>query len=473
MRRLASVSVASVGLLCCGWGISAAQDLTGASNPGASADGQAGTLEVPAAALRDERRTPIVRAVESVAPATVNITSKQRVRRRGHPFFRGDPFFEEYFERFNPQPRERQSLGTGVILSPERYVLTNEHVLAGASEILVTLADGREFPGELIGADPETDLAVVRIDKDGDEKLPTAPLGRSDDLMIGETVLAIGNPFGLGHTVTTGVLSATNRSVRTQSDEYHGFIQTDASINPGNSGGPLVNIHGEVIGINTAIFRDAEGIGFAIPIERARRIASELIEHGEVIPVWLGLRLQRLTDELREGLEVKTRFGAVVSHVFDESPAARGGLRRGDVIVALDATPIKQPRSYFKLLRSLPEGSEAKLAVEREGTKLDITVTTEPFPSQRSDELAQILLGLSVGVAEQNNAGLMITEVAKRSPADRIGIQPGDRILKVDQARIETREDFQRAVTQLRGRGQVLLLVQRGRTGYHVTLGLS
>jgi len=162
-----------------------------------------------------------------------------------------------------------------------------------------------------------------------------------------------------------------------------------------------------------------------------------------------------------------------VSHVFDESPAARGGLRRGDVIVALDATPIKQPRSYFKLLRSLPEGSEAKLAVEREGTKLDITVTTEPFPSQRSDELAQILLGLSVGVAEQNNAGLMITEVAKRSPADRIGIQPGDRILKVDQARIETREDFQRAVTQLRGRGQVLLLVQRGRTGYHVTLGLS
>ena len=420
---------------------------------------------------REARRTPVVRAVESVAPATVNITSKQRVRRRGHPFFRGDPFFEEFFERFNPQPRERQSLGTGVILAPEQYVLTNEHVLAGASEILITFADGREFAGELIGADPETDLAVVKIDTD--ERLPTAPAGRSDDLMIGESVLAIGNPFGLGHTVTTGVLSALNRSVRTQGDEYHGFIQTDASINPGNSGGPLVNIHGEVIGINTAIFRDAEGIGFAIPIERARRIASELVTHGEVIPVWLGLRLQRLTEELREGLEVKTRFGAVVSHVFEESPAARSGLRRGDVIVALDATPIKRPSSYFKLLRSLPEGSEARLAVEREGTKLDLTVKTEAFPSQRSDELAQILLGLSVGVAEQNSSGLLITEVVKRSPADRIGIQPGDRILKVDQARIGSREDFQRAVTELRGRGQVLLLVQRGRTGYHVTLGLS
>ena len=422
------------------------------------------------AAERNARRTPIVRAVERVAPATVNITSKQLVRRRGHPFFQGDPFFEEFFDRFNPQ-RERQSLGTGVILAPDQVVLTNEHVLAGASEITVTLSDGRDYAGELIGADPETDLAVVAIQTD--EKLPTAPLGDSDDLLIGETVLAIGNPFGLGHTVTTGVLSATNRSVRSNRDEYHGFIQTDASINPGNSGGPLVNINGEVIGINTAIFRDAEGIGFAIPINRARRISEELIQHGEVIPVWLGLRLQRLTEELRQGLEVKSRFGAVVSHVFDDSPAARGGLRRGDVIVALDATPIKQPGSYFKLLRGLPEGSEAQLAVEREGQKLDVSVKTEAFPSERSEELAQILLGLSVGVGEENNPGLLITEVVRRSPADRIGIKPGDRLLKMDQARIETRDDFQRAVTQLRGRRQVLLLVQRGRAGYHVTLGLS
>ena len=213
-----------------------------------------GSAAAPAAAASDARRTPVVLAVQRVVPATVNITTTQQVHRRVNPFFRGDPFFEEFFGMFlDPRPSTHQTLGTGVIIGSERHVLTNQHVLAGASEIRVTLADGREFEGELLGSDPETDLAVLAIGTD--EELPVAPLGDSEDLLIGETVIAIGNPFGLGHTVTTGVLSATNRSIRSARGEFHGFLQTDASINPGNSGGPLVNIEGDVIGINTAIIR--------------------------------------------------------------------------------------------------------------------------------------------------------------------------------------------------------------------------
>jgi serine protease Do len=239
------------------------------------------------------RRTPVVEAVERVAPATVNITTEARVSRPvSGPFGRQDPFFDRFFEPFRQDVTE-QMLGTGAIVDQRGYVLTNEHVLAGADKIWVTLADGREFPGVVVGADPDNDLAVIKIESA--DKLPTAQLAADNPLMIGETVIAIGNPFGLNHTVTTGVLSATNRSFRAGETEYHGFLQTDASINPGNSGGPLLNLDGEVIGINTAIFREAEGIGFAIPIERAKRIMDDLIAYGEVVPVWLGLRPVELT----------------------------------------------------------------------------------------------------------------------------------------------------------------------------------
>ncbi len=396
-----------------------------------------------------------------------------------NPFFRGDPFFEEFFGMFlHPRPSTRQSLGTGVIIGPERHVLTNQHVLAGATEIRVTLSDGREFAGEQLGADPETDLAVVRLKTE--EELPAAPLGESDDLLIGETVIAIGNPFGLGHTVTMGVLSAINRSIRSGEGEYHGFLQTDASINPGNSGGPLVNIEGAVIGINTAIIRDAEGIGFAIPIDRARRIADELIRHGELIPVWLGLRLQDLTPRLREALDVEARSGALVAHLFDDSPAERAGLRRGDVVLELDGTRLQSARNYFEVLRGLTEGAVATMRIERDRELRELRIEAQSFPEGRADELAEILIGVSVAEPDPALAGrlgaeggMLVRQVVKESPAARVGILPGDLILKMDQARIGGREDFLRAVSRLRGRRQVLLLVQRGRRGYHVTLGIS
>ncbi len=417
------------------------------------------------------RRTPVVDAVERNAPATVNITTTQEIRRRSNPFFRTDPFFDDFFGRFpDPRPRHRPNLGSGVIIDHDGHVLTNAHVLAASTEIRVTLADGREFEGELIGTDPATDLAVLRVLSD--ESLPAARLGSSDDLMIGETVIAIGNPFGLHHSVTTGVLSATNRSIRARDREFRGFLQTDASINPGNSGGPLLNLDGEVIGINTAILDRSEGIGFAIPIDRAMRIVDDLIRHGEVFPVWLGIRLQELNPPLRRAFEVTSPHGVLVSHVFSDAPAGRAGVQVGDAIVELNGDPLDSVRAYFQLLATLTEGDAARLVVERGGTRRSFQLQGAAFPEHRSGELAQVLLGFSVGAASPGG-GLVLEEVAKRGPAGQIGLRNGDVLLKVDREIVGDRTTFHRVVARLRGRSSTLLLVRRGRTGYHVTLELS
>jgi serine protease Do len=442
----------------------------------------AAALALPGAARADSesRRSPVVRAVERVAPATVNITSTQEVRRT-NPFFRGDPFFEEFFRQFaDPRPSRVQSLGTGVLIDPEGLILTNQHVLAGATEIRVTLADGRELDGEVIGADAETDLAVLRVKADA--PLPVAPLGSSDDVLIGETVIAIGNPFGLSQTVTTGVLSAVNRTIRAEDREYHGFLQTDASINPGNSGGPLLNIDGEVIGINTAIFRGAEGIGFAIPIRRALRIVDDLVRHGEVIPVWIGVRLQELTPALREAFRTRAPAGVLVTHVFAGSPAAREGLRRGDVLTAIDGAPIPTPQSFYQVLRGLTQGDPARLSIERDGEPRTLTTRPEAFPIERADELAQILLGIEVEPMTAREAralglaaprGMVIRNVVPQGAADSLGVRPGDVLLRVDQEPVNDLAGFRRAMTRLRGRDRTLLLVQRGRNGYYLPLELS
>jgi len=233
------------------------------------------------------RKTPVVIAVSKVSPAVVNISSEYQLRNRPNPFgFDLDPFFDNFFKDFFdpyvPRQQKRYSLGSGVIIDGKRgYILTNSHVVEKTTKIKITLKDGRQFDGHLVGADPDSDLAVVKIESDN--PLPSIKMGNSDDLMIGETVIAIGNPFGFSHTVTTGVISALGRSIRTSDTIYRDFIQTDASINPGNSGGPLLNINGELIGINTAIYAKAQGIGFAIPINKARRIIKDLIRFGEVI----------------------------------------------------------------------------------------------------------------------------------------------------------------------------------------------
>ena len=270
------------------------------------------------------RENAIVRAVREVSPAVVNISTSKFVERGVNPFFpwENDDLFNRFFRDFF-EPRRRQyvqkSLGSGVIIdSTHKYILTNHHVIVRASKIVITLANQKEFEARVVGTDPESDLAVLKIETDS--AIPAITMGGSDDLMIGETVIAIGNPFGLSHTVTTGVISALNRSVRTQTGVYHNFIQIDASINPGNSGGPLLNINGELIGINTAIYSGAEGIGFAIPIDRAKGIVNDLINYGRVHTAWLGIMVQDIDENLVNYFHLPVDYGALITEIMAGSP---------------------------------------------------------------------------------------------------------------------------------------------------------
>ena len=434
----------------------------------------------PARASRETRRTPVVAAVESAGPATVNITSTQVVVDQANPFMRGDPIFDEFFSRFmNPRASTAQSLGTGVIINRDGFVLTNEHVLAGATQIRVGLSDGRQFDAELIGGDPESDLAVVKV-KTG-EPLPTPKLGDSDDVMIGESVIAIGNPFGLNSTVTTGVLSAVNRSIRGDGREYHGFLQTDASINPGNSGGPLLNMDGEVIGINTAILGNAQGIGFAIPINRARRIVEDLIRHGEVQPAWLGVFLQELTPALRDAMGSAQSSGVLVSNVFAGTPAAAAGVQRGDIVTSLEGSAVHSRREFYEISRGLTVGGRAKLGLDRSGKKLELELAAEKFPEARADELAQVLLGLDLAdrtpaLAQKYglsaDRGLVVQHVVPHSAAQERGIRPGDLILQLGQDRVDDRGALRKAIPKILGQDGVVVVVQRGRSFGSVMLEL-
>jgi serine protease Do len=426
----------------------------------------------PAArADRESRRTPVVAAVESATPATVNITSTQVVVDQANPFLRGDPLFDEFFRRFmNPRASTAQSLGTGVIITKDGFVLTNEHVLAGATQIRVTLSDGRQFDAELVGGDPASDLAVVRIKTQ--DPLPTPKLGDSDDVMIGESVIAIGNPFGLNSTVTTGVLSATNRSIRGDGREYHGFLQTDASINPGNSGGPLLNMDGEVIGINTAILGNAQGIGFAIPINRARRIVNDLIAHGEVQATWFGIWLQELTPALRDAMGSDQATGVLVSTVFEGTPAAAAGVQRGDILTSLDGSPVHSRREFYEISRSITTGDRARVSLDRSGRKLTLELEAAPFPEARADELAQVLLGLDLAERTpalakqyklQADRGMVIQRVVPHSAAEDRGLRPGDLVLKLGQDRVDDRGSLRKAIPRILGQDGVVVVVQRGR----------
>src|SRR5262245_7267285 len=296
---------------------------------------------VAAAAETDPaRRSLVVQAVERTSPAVVNVSTEQVTEQRGSPFpFPQDPFFDEFFRDFvDPRPRrfKTTSLGSGVIVDPDGTILTNVHVVLRGSRIHVTIADGRELDATPVGADADSDIAVLRVKAGG--RLPAVSLGTSSDLMIGETVIAIGNPFGLSHTVTTGVVSAVGRSLHDEERTYTDFVQTDASINPGNSGGPLLNIRGELIGINTAIYGKAQGIGFAIPVDRARRVMRDLVAFGEVRRPWTGLVVQDLTPDLAQ--HFGARHGVVVAEVEPDGPAARAGVVRGEVIVRVDGREV-------------------------------------------------------------------------------------------------------------------------------------
>ncbi|MBW2407276.1 MAG: trypsin-like peptidase domain-containing protein, partial [Deltaproteobacteria bacterium] len=314
------------------------------------------------------RESAVVKAIQKVSPAVVNVSSEFEVRKRVNPFygFGMDPGFESFFrDFFDPgfeQKYKRSSLGSGVIIDGKRgFILTNKHVIVKSSTITVALKDGREFKAQIIGADPDSDLAVLSIASKGD--LPAIEMSNSNNLMIGETVIAIGNPFGFSNTVTTGVISAINRSIKVDDTFYHDFIQTDASINPGNSGGPLLNIYGELIGINTAIYAKAQGIGFAIPINKARRIVTDLIKYGEVIPAWIGVTVQNLDDELAQYLNATAVKGVLVKKIETSGPAFKAGIQVGDIIQSIEPRNILSQNDFNTAMSNISAGETINIKI--------------------------------------------------------------------------------------------------------------
>ena len=432
------------------------------------------------------RETAVVKAVRQVSPAVVNISSAYEVRKRTSPFsgFGLNPFFDEFFKDFfDPRFERRQqntSLGSGVIIDGEKgLILTNTHVIQKAGTIKVVLQDEREFEARIVGADPDSDLAVLKIDSK--DRLPAIKMGSSEDLMIGETVIAIGNPFGFSHTVTTGVISAVNRSIRAQDRVYHDFIQIDASINPGNSGGPLLNINGDLIGINTAIYAKAQGIGFAIPIGKARKIISDLIQYGEVIQAWIGITVQNMDASLARYLEVPGNKGIVIKTVEPKSPAKKAGMQESDIVLSLDNKKINSIDDYKSVTKSIAAGDTLQAMLWRNGKKQNVVINTKVYPLELAEDLAFRLLGIKVEDLTKKRRkayriyareGVVISKIKKNSYLDNIGAQPGDVIRQIDDYTIQTNEDFKKAVIKSRLKNTIVLLLQRGEQGYYITVTL-
>ncbi len=412
-----------------------------------------------AAGGREERRTPIVVAVEKSGPSVVNISAEHVVQQRRSPldvFFGGEG---------RSRTSRSESLGSGVVIGPG-IVVTNDHVISGASRIWVTTSDGRELEAKLEGADADNDLAVLSVDPKG---LKAAALGTTADLMIGETVIAIGNPFGLSNTVTTGIVSAVHRTVMGESGRnYSDFLQTDAAINPGNSGGALVNVLGELVGINTAIVGGANTIGFAIPIDRVRRVADDLLNYKEVKAVWIGVRGATVMPENArpsargQGLRLKS--------VYPASPAAKAGLAPGDVVVALDGRPVETREDFETALASAGPGKSLTLRVRRDRAERTAQVTTERTPEDLGLEVLRREIGL---VFKETRGGLMVASVVARSPAGAKGLERGDAVLAVNNVKVRTLDDLGKAVESGYSRSSLVLSVLREPYVYNLTFGLE
>ncbi len=410
----------------------------------------------------EERRTPIVAAIEKIGPAVVNISAERIVRRRADPL-------EQFFWFGLPGRRDRgsktESLGSGVVLDPAGIVVTNDHVVQGASRIVVTTQDGKEYEAEVKGADADNDLAVLSVSAKG---LKAARPGSTSDLMIGETVIAVGNPFGLANSVTSGIVSAVQRTVRSETGRtYSDFIQTDAAINPGNSGGALANILGELIGINTAIVGGANTIGFAIPVERAQRIARELLSFGEVMPVWIGLRGATVLEDSRPSARGK---GLRVRSVSPRSPADDAGITEGNVIVSANGRRIDSREDFETAVTALGPGQTLAVELRRDGRERTVELKTARPPRDLGLTILRREIGLAV---RENGSGALVTSVAPNSPADRKGIERGDRIYSVHNQRIGSLDDLSRAVEAGFGRSSLVMVVVRAGYGYTLTFGLE
>lgn len=419
-------------------------------------------------------------------PAVVSITSTRIVKTRQSPLF-NDPFFQQFFGGQlprQPQQEREKGLGSGVIISPEGYILTNNHVVDKGTDIKVILRDKRQFTGKVVGTDPKTDIAVLKIEATG---LPTIPFGDSSKLEVGDYSFAIGNPFGVGETATMGIISATGRNGLSIED-YEDFIQTDAAINPGNSGGALLNARGELIGINTAILSGGggnQGIGFAIPINMAKYVMDQILKHGKVVRGYIGVGIQEVTPELARAFNVSAEKGALVSSVDPDGPGAKAGLQRGDVITELNGQPIDGPNDLRLQVGTMVPGTTVHLKVERNGRMRDVSLRLAEAPAAKGagngaagsaentpmrgvdvDELTSDVreqLGLKPDVK-----GVVVTKVADDSPAADAGLQRGDVIEQINRQPVNSVADYQRLVGQAGKQSLVLLINRGGNTNFMV-----
>jgi serine protease Do len=425
--------------------------------------------------------------VEQLSPTVVNIQVTKVAPMADFPGGQGpDGPYGEFFKRFfregmpRQEPRRMQGSGSGVIISRDGHILTNNHVVEGTQEVTVTMADQQTYKARVVGRDPKTDLAVLKID--AREALPVAPMGNSTDLRVGDWVVAIGNPFGLSHTVTAGIVSAKGRVIG--AGPYDDFIQIDAPINPGNSGGPLFNMQGEMVGINTAIISSGQGIGFAIPIDLAKSLIPQLVTTGEVSRGYLGVSIQSITPELAKALNLAERQGALVAEVMPDSPAAKAGIRQGDVIVSFNGATVKDSRDLPSVVAKTPVGEQVTLTLRRDGKTQQMPVTVAKLPSekgvtQESSQAGPSQWGLQLqemtpqmgrqhGLAAES--GVMVVGVQPGSPAERAGLQGGDLLREVNHQPVRTVQDVRDALAKADQQESLLLLVKRGQGSVYVAM---
>ena len=441
--------------------------------------------DLPALTESTVSESPMVPAnfsdlAEKVRPGVVNIQVVKKVKNVDFGFrnFSGNPFgdknpFGDFFGPFSegnpPRGFEQRGVGSGFVMSQEGYILTNNHVVEDADQIKVKLSNGKEFNGKVIGRDPKTDLALLKIE--GGSDLHPLKLGNSEDLKVGSWVVAVGSPFGLEQTVTAGIVSAKGRVIG--SGPYDNFIQTDASINPGNSGGPLINMKGEVVGINTAIIASGNGIGFAIPINMAKEIAPQLREKGHVTRGWLGVSIQEVTPELAKSFDLKEKKGALVGQVVSGSPAEKAGIEQGDVILEFDGKEVADSKDLPRIVASTPVGKGVTVKLSRNGKLVDRQVKVGEL--EEKTEVAKTPTHRSLGITVQNltpeiakglglkkETGVVVTQVEPGSPASDAGIQTGDVIGEVNRKPVKNAEDFIQKVEKAKDQDNVLLLIQRG-----------
>ncbi len=418
--------------------------------------------------------------VKVVTPSVVNISTVSK--RRVQPFFEFAPFFGDLFEEMPSRPRYKKesSLGSGFIINRDGYIITNDHVVRDAESIQVKLSNESVHDAKIIGSDPKTDIAVIKITVK--DPLPVAVLGDSDKLQVGQWAIAIGNPFGLDRTVTVGVVSATGRS-NMGIETYENFIQTDASINPGNSGGPLLNVHGEVIGINTAIVAAGQGIGFAIPVNMAKRIVEQLVKKGSVTRAWLGVAIQPVTDEIAASFGISKSRGALINDVMTGSPAEKGGLRQGDILVTFDGKEIKDARQLQLAVGEAPVGKQVTVEYYREGKLLKALVTLGNGDSAearkpRSAASADNWFGVTVEELPKARrmsglSGVVVAGIEAESPAAESGLQRGDIIISINQKPAGSLKEYYSAINEAKKKGSATILARRGNTSIYFAVKLK